>query len=107
MYPHATSYLFVLNLMSEMRSCGAAMLASRCLKHTLCDTQVFLYMASAEEPGTQLCGQQPVHRLLVLILLTLADEWCPPMTAMKSRGGTVLAWKWSSAPQTRYSSASL
>lgn len=26
--------LFVLNLMSELRSCGAAMLASRCLKHT-------------------------------------------------------------------------
>lgn len=33
-HPHMTSYLFVLNLMSKMRSCRAAMLASRCLKHT-------------------------------------------------------------------------
>lgn len=32
--PHVTPYLFVLNLMSKMRSCGAAMLASRCLIHT-------------------------------------------------------------------------
>lgn len=33
-YPCMRSYLFVSNLMSEMRSCGAAMLASRCPKYT-------------------------------------------------------------------------
>lgn len=33
-YPHVTPYLFVINLMSKMRSCGAAMLDSRCLIHT-------------------------------------------------------------------------
>lgn len=58
-HPHMEPYLFVLNLMSEMRSCGAAMLASRCLIDTYV-IQVSLYMPSAEETGTQFSGQQPV-----------------------------------------------